>query len=474
MNEKDRTQVIALQKPANDDKEAWKAHWKQQGWQWRIEPEIDGERQKFLTERRSITSDIEQSIYPFKDIKLSRADVEWLLSTHGNGHGPVDWSDESQRKREGLDLRGADLCKVNLGGLPLACTCWGLIWHRRSSETEEQLEIAGAHLEGTDFRETSLEGSCFRGANLKKANLSRAHLAQADLTRTNLSDSTLREVDMRKAILIRAHLEGAMLSGADFEGADLRGAHLEGAILHRVNLMEADLRNAFFDTATSLDDIILSKGKDGCARLSGVHWGDVDLSVANWKSVKVLGDEQKAHQPKTADGEMKQRSERVNEYRAAVRATRQLAIMLRDQGLGGDADYFAYRARVLYRMERWWRLWSREQVQRPLIWIQLLLAWVLSTLFDLLAGYGYKPERAVFCYLVVITGFATAYVIFGHLLPLEALVFSLTSFHGRGFSPGENITLDNPLTVFAAMEAVVGLVIEISLISTVTQRLFGK
>ena len=87
MNEQDGTQVIALQSPANDDKEAWKAHWKQQGWQWRIEPEIDDERQKFLTERRSITSDIEQSIYPFKDIKLSRADVEWLLSTHGMDTG---------------------------------------------------------------------------------------------------------------------------------------------------------------------------------------------------------------------------------------------------------------------------------------------------------------------------------------------------------------------------------------------------
>ena len=87
MNEKDRTQVIALQKPANDDKEAWKAHWKQQGWQWRIEPEIDAERQRFLTERRSVTADIEQSIYLFKDIKLSRADVEWLLATHENGRG---------------------------------------------------------------------------------------------------------------------------------------------------------------------------------------------------------------------------------------------------------------------------------------------------------------------------------------------------------------------------------------------------
>ena len=95
-------------------------------------------------------------------------------------------------------------------------------------------------------------------------------------------------------------------------------------------------------------------------------------------------------------------------------------------------------------------------------------------LFDVLAGYGYKPEHAVFCYLVVIISFTITYVIFGHLLPLQALVFSLTSFHGRGFSPGENVTLDNPLTVLAAMEAVVGLVIEISLISTVTQRFFGK
>ena len=349
-----------------------------------------------------------------------------------------------------------------------------MIWRRRSNETDEQREIAGAHLEGADFHDTSLERSCFRGADLKKANLSRAHLAQADLSRANLADATLREADMRDVILIRAHLEGALLSDAYLGGTDLRGTHLEGAILHRANLEGADLRNAFLDSATSLDGIILSKRRDGCASLAGVHWGDVDLSVVDWKSIKVLGDAQKAHQPKIPHGKVKQKSERVNEYRAAVRANRQLATMLRDQGLGGYADYFAYRARVLSRMERWWLLWSREHTQKPLSWIQLLVSWMLSTLFDILAGYGYKPERTVFWYLVVITSFATAYVIFGHLLPLQALVFSLTSFHGRGFSAGEKITLDNPLTVLAAMEAVVGLIIEISLISTVTQRYFGK
>ncbi len=111
MSEHDGRQAPALQRPTNDNKEAWKAYWKTQEQPWRTEPEIDAERQAFLAERRSIVPVIEQGIYPFKDIKLSRADVEWLLATHENGRGPVDWSDESQRERKGLDVRAVDLCK---------------------------------------------------------------------------------------------------------------------------------------------------------------------------------------------------------------------------------------------------------------------------------------------------------------------------------------------------------------------------
>jgi len=108
------SQVPALQRPANDDTEAWKAYWKAQGQPWRTEPEIDIKRQAYLTEQRAITPDIQQGLYPFKHEKLNRADIEWLLVTHENGRGPVDWDDESQHKRMGLDLRGADLCQVNL------------------------------------------------------------------------------------------------------------------------------------------------------------------------------------------------------------------------------------------------------------------------------------------------------------------------------------------------------------------------
>jgi hypothetical protein len=61
--------------------------------------------------------------------------------------------------------------------------------------------------------------------------------------------------------------------------------------------------------------------------------------------------------------------------------------------------------------------------------------YLFSLFLDLLAGYGYKPWR--------------------------------------GFFPG-GIRLDDPLTVLAALEAFVGLFIEVTFIATLTQRLFGK
>src|SRR5262249_36537437 len=150
-------------------------------------------------------------------------------------------------------------------------------------------------------------------------------------------------------------------------------------------------------------------------------------------------------------------------YEAAVRANRQLAVALRGQGLEEDAARFAYRAQVLERAV------LRRQGQPG--------AYLFSLLLDLLAGYGYRPGRSVVTYLLMIFGFAAAYYPLGHAEPLHlsalgSLVFSITSFHGRGFFPG-GLALDDPLTVLAAAEAVIGLVIEISFIATFTQRFFG-
>lgn len=176
----------------------------------------------------------------------------------------------------------------------------------------------------------------------------------------------------------------------------------------------------------------------------------------------MLGDEHEARQKKR-DGKLKEGATRLEEYESAVRANRQLAVALQAQGLNEEAARFAYHA---------------QKLQSIVLWRQKKLGQYLFSLFlDLLAGYGYRPGRSVLWYLVVIFGFALAYFAIGHLpfFP-DAFVFSLTSFHGRGFFPGlgSQDSLHNPLVVIAAFEAVIGLLIEISFIATFTQRFFGR
>jgi hypothetical protein len=59
-------------------------------------------------------------------------------------------------------------------------------------------------------------------------------------------------------------------------------------------------------------------------------------------------------------------------------------------------------------------------------------------LLDSIAGYGYKPLRSILAYLAIISLFAAAYLLNAqfatpHLTWDEALVLSISSFHGRGF-----------------------------------------
>jgi uncharacterized protein YjbI with pentapeptide repeats len=411
--------------PTTRDPNLWRTHWESLGQPWRTEPEIDTQQQEYLRQRRTIVPDIQQGIYPFKDVKLSRADVEWLLATHNNGRGPINWNDESQRANKGLDLRGANLRLVDLHHLPLARMQGGLGFEQWTHATEEQRDSAVVHME--------------------------------------------------KAILKWAHLEGAFLRGAHLEGVSFFRAHLQDA-----HLDEAHLENTFFNEAhleiVVLTGAILNDERHVGPHLVDIYWGSTNLAVVQWSKVRILGEEQEAQQ-KEREGIVKSKGMRLKEFERATRANRQLAGTLRNQGLDEEAIRFAYRAQVLQKnVLRFQVLQSGiNLIQR----LRIFGSWIFSWFLYLLAGYGYRPGRTLLWYLLVICGFAFTYSIVGSLALLpDALVFSLMSFHGRGFFPSLNnsttLTLHHPLVIFAAAEAVVGLIIEISFIATFTQRFFGK
>src|SRR5258708_39077689 len=126
--------------PPRGDRAAWTAYWQERDQPWRTEAEIIPESQKELEKCRALVPDVEKGIYPFKGMKLERADVEWLLATHEGG--PVKWSDEKEREREGLDVRGADLQHADLHELPLTRLRGGLAYDEWLKATEEQRSSA--------------------------------------------------------------------------------------------------------------------------------------------------------------------------------------------------------------------------------------------------------------------------------------------------------------------------------------------
>jgi uncharacterized protein YjbI with pentapeptide repeats len=220
--------------PAADDRKGWHAHWQAQGQPWRTEPEIEQKRQAELDRCRTIVPDIENGIYPFKKLKLDRADIEWLLATHENGLGPIDWSDLNQRTRQGLDLRGTNLHQVDLHGLPLAGLCCGLTEDEWLRANEAQRTQAITHMDRVRLDKALLQGANLVEADLQNASLVRTSLEKAEIYKAQLEKANLHSARLVKAGLIEAHLQEANLRQADLRGADLREARLENVLLKRL------------------------------------------------------------------------------------------------------------------------------------------------------------------------------------------------------------------------------------------------
>ena len=102
---------------------------------------------------------------------------------------------------------------------------------------------------------------------------------------------------------------------------------MERAYLFDAHLEATDLRRIRLDSA-KLENVVLSDGNHISPQIADIQWGNVNLAVVEWSQMKMLGDEQQARQ--------KSKAVHLKEYEHAVRANRQLAVVLQTQGLNED------------------------------------------------------------------------------------------------------------------------------------------
>jgi hypothetical protein len=258
----------------------------------------------------------------------------------------------------------------------------------------------------------------------------------------DLAGAQLADANLRYRSLTSSSFRGANLAGADLSSATAVGADFTDAMLQGANLSGTNLTGSRLESVAILKAVIL----DSSSQLDTISWNDI---------------------PFTKSAGAKKALDRIAYYHDASRVYRTVALSLRAEGLNRQASF--YRLREL-------------RAERAAARLELrLLYWLGSLLLDLVAGYGERPGRILGTYLVVVSSFAAGYWALSNLIrgqgaPLqwyEALVLSLSSFHGRGFFP-TTLTLGDPVAMLAACEAVFGLFIELILIATFTRRLLGS
>ncbi|HHE32009.1 MAG TPA: pentapeptide repeat-containing protein [Chlorobaculum parvum] len=179
----------------------------------------------------------------------------------------------------------------------------------RKLNPSEQIDLAGAKLNGrrlrevdfsraslvgADLRQSDFGGSDFRGADLHGAMLDEAYLggsrmAGADLSGVSFERASAAEADFSRTKMPSSVLRRSELTGARFAGADLRGADLRESRMEHADLSHADLRAANFWLASTSgvnfngalisDETVLPNGKPGSAKWAAEH-GAVFMPVS--------------------------------------------------------------------------------------------------------------------------------------------------------------------------------------------------
>ncbi len=395
-----------------------------------------------------------------------------------------------------LDLSGAQLSGANLEDAVLGRVC--LTGATMGAINLRDAYLGGAKLNDAFLDRATLEGTILRGAQMARTSLRFADARWADLGDATLNDAIMRNADLREAKLIGAHLarvdlREASLQQANFIQADLTDAFLFESMLQRTLFTDADMTGCDLRRTQLNAESRLNGAKLDRASLEQILFKETNLAVVEWKpftvtrangepehfGVILLGDEVEAKEQRkrvyTYDAEGRQRDlkhgkrktakQRAKDFRAAERAYRALAVTLSDQGLSRDGTRFQYTAEVMGRKAQFFE--------------RHYFRWGISLALGFFAGYGiHQIWRLLLTYVGAILGFTIAYYAIGRygiptttMTPINALLLSFMSFHGRGLAPTTGLT--DVMRYVAVGEALIGVLVEALLVAALVRRITG-
>ena len=322
----------------------------------------------------------------------------------------------------GMDWSEADLRGYDLSGLQLSNLRKKADFHN-TNLTDANLR--GVLLTGANLRNSRLIKAKLQKALLIKADLQKASLNYAYLQETNLIEADFKKAMMMKTSLQRADLMEADLSGAILIGANLRFASLVGTILNGASLVRANLREADFNEKTQLKNVNLYQSKLMGSTLKNAYQNMDPIII----------------------------QERNKKYAIARDIYMNLKTYFNQEGMYDIAGEYYYREKLMETH----CICSKRKYSR----------WLFNHFLNITAGFGEKPIRVLFWWIVIIMGFALIYfngqglMISGENMVhaetfWECLYFSIVTFTTLGFG---DIAPKPGFRLFASVEALLGAIL---------------
>jgi uncharacterized protein YjbI with pentapeptide repeats len=400
------------------------------------------------------------STWNHKDEQIDLPRLLALIEAHGSPHG--------------LDLHGCNMIGVDLSYQalltyipkwtgsqppPWVYGVWGI---NLEGAHLERANLSAANLAGANLSLAYLQRTGFISSRLDKASFVRARansvlifqasargagLQNGDFTEANFTAS-----DFREALFGGANLQRARLLNANLEGVDLRLTDLRGAMLHGARLEKTRIRPANVGRQVGVE-LVASGRQEMHYKVDYFEAADVYLDLKS--NFSALGYHDAASWAYIKERQM----EKMAYLQVWTR---------RRRGVFRSPIYWLQLLHpAKHSLRRWLLLWLIKPITRISFW-----RWFRNWTYELLTGYGERPQNPVLAGTFAIMAFALGYFFTAIDNFWDALVYSLATFatfnladlepHGRGMESASSV------------EALLGIAVLALFVFTLGNRMRGR